>query len=256
MGKREESNNISKIGKCKKEKTKSLNETRPKETNKTCKYCGKTHPMQKELCPAYGKFCSKFGKPNHCSTVCMSSKETRRQRWNQSSDSRRDVKRATNGLETDESGSEEDRDTHFIDETVRHLTVGKIKVNKVSDFEKTVPIVINDVIVQMEPDSGADVNVMDEYHYMALKRKSYENIALQESSTRLNTLQNALHVSGEFKATAHNETRVTDTTFVVIKGKINSPPLLGRRKLIELGMLEIRPDGSLKGSNELRRTDN
>ena len=186
----------------------------------------------------------------------MSSKETRRQRWNQFSDSRRDVKRATNGSETDESGSEEDRDTHFIDETVRHLTVGKIKVNKVSDFEKTVPIVINDVIVHMEPDSGADVNVMDKYYYMALKRKSYENIALQESSTRLNTLQNELHVSGEFKATARNETRGTDTTFVVIKGKIDSPPLLGRRKLIELGMLEIRPDGSLKGSNELRRTDN
>ena len=43
---------------------------------------------------------------------------------------------------------------------------------------------------------------------------------------------------------------------MVIKGKNNSPPLLGRRKLIELDMLEIRPDGSLKGSNELRRTDN
>ena len=256
MGKREESNNISKIGKRKKEKSKSLNETRPKETNKTCKYCGKTHPMQKELCPAYGKFCSKCGKPNHCSTVCMSSKETHRQRWNQSSDSRRDVKRATNGSETDESGGEEDQNTHFIDETVRHLTVGKIKVNKVSDFEKTVPIVINDVIVHTEPDSGADVNVMDEYHYKALKRKSYENIALQNSSTRLNTLQNELHVSGKFKATACNETRGTDTTFVVIKGKINSPPLLGRRTLIELGKLEIRPDGSLKGSNELRRTDN
>ena len=123
MGKREESNNFSKIGKCKKEKSKSLNETLPKETNKTCKYCGKTHPMQKELCRAYGKFCSKCGKPNHCSTVCMSSKETRRQQWNQSSDNRRDVKRATNGSETDESGSEEDRDTHFIDETVRCLKI-------------------------------------------------------------------------------------------------------------------------------------
>ena len=154
----------------------------------------------------------------------------------------------TNESETDESGSEEDRDTHFIDETVRHVTVGNINVNKVSDFEKTVPIVINDVIVHMEPDSGADVNVMDEYHYN-------ENIALHDSSTRLSTLQNELHVSGEFKSTAHSETRRTDTTFKVIKGKINSPPMLGRRTLIELGTLEIRPDGSLKGSNELRRTD-
>ena len=138
---------------------------------------------------------------------------------------------------------------------MRHLTVEKIKVNKVSDFEKSVPIVINDVIAHMELDSGADVNVMDEYHYKALKSKSYENLALHDSSTRLSTLENELHVSGEFKTTARNETRGTDTTFVGVKGKINPPPLLGRRTLIELGMLDIRPDGSLKGSNELRRTD-
>ena len=102
----------------------------------------------------------------------------KRKRGNQFMDNRRDrrdVRRATNESETDDPESDEDGDPHFIDETVRHLTVGKIKVNKVSDFEKTVPIVINDVIVHMEPDSGADVNVMDEYHYKALKRKSYEN---------------------------------------------------------------------------------
>ena len=251
----QESTRVSKIGKRKKVKNNSLNDTRQKESSKTCKYCGKMHPMQKELCPAYGKFCSKCGKPNHFSTVCMSSKETRRTWGKQSSDSRRNVKRATNEPETDDSGSDADQDNHFIDETVRHLAVGKIKINKVSDFEKTVPIVINDVIVHMEPDSGADVSVMDEYHYKALKCKSYENIAVRGSSTRLSTLQNKLHVSGEFKATARNETRGTDTIFVVVKGKINSPPLLGRKTLIELGILEIRPDGSLKESNELRQTD-
>ena len=52
-----------------------------------------------------------------------------------------------------------------------------------------------------------------------------------------------------------NKIRGTDTTFVVVKSKINSQPLLGRRTLIELGMLEIRPDGNLKESNELQRTD-
>ena len=78
---------------------------------------------------------------------------------------------------------------------------------------------------------------------------------MRDSNTKLSTLQNELRVSGEFKATARYETRETETTFVVVKGKINSPPLLGKRTLIELGMLEIRPDGSLKESNELRRTD-
>ena len=40
-----------------------------------------------------------------------------------------------------------------------------------------------------------------------------------------------------------------------MKGKINSPPLLGRRALFELGMLDIRPDGPLKEQNELRLKD-
>ena len=72
----------------------------------------------------------------------------------------------------------------FIDESVRHLIVGKIKINKVSIFDKTVPIVVNDVTVHMEPDSGADVNVMDEYQYRALKRKSFDYIELKESNTK------------------------------------------------------------------------
>ena len=39
-----------------------------------------------------------------------------------------------------------------------------------------------------------------------------------------------------------------------MRGIINSPPFLGRKALIELGMLDIRPDGSLKEQNELRAT--
>ena len=68
----------------------------------------------------------------------MSSKETLQKRGNQFLDSRRDrrdVRRATNESKTDDSESDDDRNPHFIDETVRHLTGGKIKVNKVSDFE-------------------------------------------------------------------------------------------------------------------------
>ena len=92
---RQNSNSISKVGKRKKEKNKSLNDARQKESNKTCKYCGKTHPMQKELYPPYGKFCSKCGRPNHFSNVCRSLQK----RGNQFSDNRRDrrdVRRATN----------------------------------------------------------------------------------------------------------------------------------------------------------------
>ena len=121
----------------------------------------------------------------------------------------RDVKRTANDTDTEESKSDLDQDAIFIDESVRHLTVVKIKVSKVSDMEKTVPIVVNDVIVHVEPDSGADVIVMDECQYGALQRKTYEDITQKASSTKLSTLQNGLKVSGQFKATVRNQTRGT-----------------------------------------------
>ena len=61
------------------------------------------------------------------------------------------------------------------------------------------PIVVNDVIVHVEPDSGADVNVMDERQHGALRRETYENITLKASNTKLSTLQNELKVSDQFK---------------------------------------------------------
>ena len=39
---------------------------------------------------------------------------------------------------------------------------------------------------------------------------------------------------------------------MVIDGKMNSPPLLGKNTLVELGMLKIEPQGTLKETNELR----
>lgn len=57
---RQDSTNVSKIRRGKKEKNKELTIARSAERYRTCKYCGQTHPMQKELWPAYGQFCSKY----------------------------------------------------------------------------------------------------------------------------------------------------------------------------------------------------
>ena len=227
-----DADSVAKINRKKKDRNKSSQ--REQMGNITCRYCDRTHPRKKELCPAYGKSCDICNKPNHFAVVCMSDRASNKQRKGKRPQrghigSNRDVRRTANDSQSDDSDSDFEQDVDFIDESVRHLTVGKIKINKVSDFDKTVPIVVNDVIVHMEPDSGADVNVMDEYQYRALKRKSFDGIELKESNTKLSTLQNTLGVSGEFKATARNQTRGTETTFVVVKGKINSPPLLGRK---------------------------
>ena len=47
-----------------------------------------------------------------------------------------------------------------------------------------------------------------------------------------------------------NQTRAITATIVVVKGKINSLPLLGRPSLDEVGMLKIDATGGLKEPNK------
>lgn len=74
---------------------------------------------------------------------------------------------------------------------------------------------------------------------------------LERSSIRLSTQRTYL-LEGVFKATLMNATRCIETSIIVIKGKINSPPLIREKTLIGLEMIEIRPDGSIKDENEHR----
>lgn len=48
---------------------------------------------------------------------------------------------ATHDPETDNSESDADPDIDFIEESVRHLTVRRINVNRVSDYDKTLSVV-------------------------------------------------------------------------------------------------------------------
>ena len=104
----------------------------------------------------------------------------------------------------------------------------------------------------MEADSGASANVMEEHQFRPLKHRSQEIEELQPSRDTLKTLQSDLVVKGEFMATLRNKNRGVRSKFLVIQGKMDSPPLLSKSTLCELGMLEIDPNGTLKETNELR----
>ena len=54
----------------------------------------------------------------------------------------------------------------------------------------------------------------------------------KKSKVKLSTLQNALQVKGEFRTIVRNRTRDVKTNFIVVEGRINSPPLLGENTLI------------------------
>ena len=66
------------------------------------------------------------------------------------------------------------------------------------------------------------------------------------------TLQNELPVKRAFRAIIRNKTCGLQSRFLVVKGRINSTPLICKGTLTELGMLQIIDDGSFTEPNELR----
>ena len=123
----------------------------------------------------------------------------------------------------------------------KSITNMQIKmVRRPYSLEKTVPLMVNDNHIRAEPDTGAVANVMDEYQYRALQHRSEYDMELRNSQTKLRTLQNELPIKGGFDAVLRNQTCGKRTKFLVIKGRISSPPLICKNTLIELGMLRLR----------------
>ena len=101
----------------------------------------------------------------------------------------------------------------------------------------------------MEPDTGADANVMDEYQFKSLLQQVPEETELRKTRMKLKTLTEELPVMGECSVTMENETRKAKATIAAIKGKIDSYPLLGRKTLEDLGMVTFDATGRLKEPN-------
>ncbi len=80
---------------------------------------------------------------------------------------------------------------------------------------------LNDVDIRMEPDSGAEVNLMDEHQFQALLHRSNHKPTLEHCQIKLNTLQHPLRVKGKFETIIRDETCGKAATFVVVKGRIN-----------------------------------
>jgi len=73
---------------------------------------------------------------------------------------KRRVKRTTEGEDADNSASSDDE---FFCQALRHLK--QVKKIKTDGEDRTVSVKKEDVDVRTEPDSGAEVNVMDEHQF-------------------------------------------------------------------------------------------
>ena len=192
-----------------------------------CAYCGLTgtHPQGKN-CPAYGKKCNKCQKWNHFSSVCradytreqtkaMPSQPTPKKHAKPTHRQNR-VKKTS--MEDDQTSS----DDEFFDQAVKHLKQVR-RITESNSGDGTVSVCIDDVNVRIEPDSGAEVNIMDEHQNKALQHRSCNPHTLKASQIKLHSLQSDLTVKGEFQTVVRNKTRGAATKFVVVKGRINSP---------------------------------
>ena len=213
-----------------------------------CQYCGYNH-RRGDNCPAFGKRCRKCNKENHFSSVCRSTSNTRgdtQKRDNGSNNQRKNIKRTT-----EEDSPISSDDDYFVQAVTRSFQAKKIKATATQRRKQTVTVRLHDVDIHMEPDSGAEVNLMDEHQIQALLHRTAYKPTLEHCQIKLNTLQHPLHVKGKFETIIRNQTCGKPATFVVVKGRINSPPLLSKETLVDLGMLKIQPDGGLTNPNSL-----
>ena len=86
---------------------------------------------------------------------------------------------------------------------------------------------------------------MDEHQFKQLQQQAPQHLEIKDTKIKLKTLRDELPVVGEADVIMSNQTRSVNTTIVIIQGTIDSPQLIGRKTLEELGMLIIDATGQL-----------
>ena len=145
------------------------------------------------------------------------------------------------GWDSSDSSNDED----FI----QHLRIRQTTRLNAKKISKSCTVMINDVVTEIEPDTGSDANIMDEEQFDRLQ-KARSEIRLKKSRTKLRALLQDIPVLGECSVTIRNQTRQTRTRIIVIRGKMDSLPLIGRPTLSNLGMILIDETGNLENSRE------
>ena len=107
-----------------------------------CKFCNRTHPRKKELCPAWQQKCNECGKLNHFAAVCKSQRASKQQQVRNVEEERREA-------------SDEDSDGYlFSVETVSSLQA-KSTGKKIYACMR-----LKELTVKFQLDCGATVNIL------------------------------------------------------------------------------------------------
>ena len=127
---------------------------------------------------------------------------------------------------SDTSSTDSSNDEDFI----QHLQIKQAtRVNR-KRISESCTVKINDLTMEIELDTGSGANIMDEEQFQQLQKMRPE-IRLKKSRTKLRALLQDIPVLGECSVIIKNQTRQTRTRIIVIRGKMDSLPLIGRPTL-------------------------
>ena len=188
----------------------------------TCKYCGGQHERKKELCPAWGKRCSKCKKLNHFASSCLSRREVH--------------------LVEDEYDSLAQYHEYTQENSSEYaeyvMSVVDVQVNSVKEDNKKGPLyaqmLMGKAKLKLQIDCGATVNVLPVKHIDLTHNK------LEESDITLKMWNNSTKdVMGKTRVVLRNpkNRRYYSVEFQVVDSEFT--PLLSRRAAEQMKLITV-----------------
>ncbi|XP_035711740.1 uncharacterized protein LOC118437070 [Folsomia candida] len=179
------------------------------DSSKSCKFCGRTHEMKKELCPAWGKDCKTCGKKNHFSKLCKSKVGTVKVNY--------------------VDGEVRDREGSFVG-SIR--TIGFLETAQSRDSRWSSLVKVDNAEILFKLDPGADVTVIPH----TLFCQKWKSRRLDHPTRSVNGPDgSSLNSVGSFMCDlSHGKLKVNETVYV-IRGL--QRPLLGLRACEDLNLV-------------------
>ena len=201
--------------------TRKRNNTSNGSKSHACHNCGGVWPHKTTPCPARGKDCRKCGKLNHFAKYCRSTKTSTESATVSKPNQQRHAVHNVENLPSSDTDDEE-------------------YLYTVSSEERKTPktrIKISNVYVDMVIDTGASIDIIDEFNFAVLQKSAH--IQLQRSKTRIFAYGavNDLNVLGKFEATLESRAKITVSTIHVVKG--SSGCLLSYKTASALGLVTV-----------------
>ena len=200
-----------------------------------CKFCHRTHPLKKELCPAWQHKCDNCGKMNHFSVACRNQKANKQQ-----------TKKSVHNVEQDaQDFNDEDSDDYlFSVESVSALHA------KNSPKKIYANMRLRDETVKFQLDCGATVNILPADTYQQIFNDPRMERLQPTQTTLVMFNKSELKPLGCIKVETLNPKNeqcfLTEYTVV----PTGHTALLGAESVQQFGLIVINTDNIMSLSNE------